>query len=85
MGEAETHGGKRKTREKKAVFITINIDRTLEAIAVICTISLGVQGKRKDFGGWFFLVVFLLLLFSVCFLVFTLQCSVQLLPWADKS
>lgn len=58
MGEAETHGGKRKTREKKAVFITINIDRTLEAIAVICRISLGVWGKRKDFGGAF-LVVFL--------------------------
>lgn len=75
MGEAETHGGKRKTREKKAVFITINIDRISEAIAVICTISIGVGGKRKDFGGVFFLV-FLLLLFSVCFL----QCSLQLLP-----
>lgn len=82
MGEAETHGGKRKRREKKAVFITINIDRTSEAIVVICTISLGVRGKRKDFGGVFFVVF---LLFSVCFLLFTLQCSLQLLPWADRS
>jgi len=42
MGKAKTYRGKRKTREKKAVFITINIDRTLEAIAVICRISLRV-------------------------------------------
>lgn len=61
------------------MFITINIDRTLEAIAVICKVSLGAWGKRRGF--WWFVFWFWGLGFfwggGVCFFLFILYPLMQ--------
>lgn len=64
MGEAETHGGKRKTRRKKQCSSLLT-STELEAIAVICTISVGDLGEKDGFWWGGFCCVFAFVVFSL--------------------